>query len=63
MNNKLIISLIIIYALLTTAILVMKPGLHKQFAFSHSQAVVENLPEKTAEDETQILHVEQYEEI
>lgn len=63
MNNKLIISLIIIYALLTTAILVMKPGLHKQFAFSHSQAVVENLPEKTAEDETQIVHVEQYEEI
>lgn len=62
MNNKLIILLVTIYALLTAAIMFIKPELHKPFAFSHSQAVVENLPEKTAEEETQIVHVEQYEE-
>lgn len=60
--NKLLISFIIAYVILTTAIVFVKPQMHKPLMFSPSKTVVENLPEKIADTQPQIIHVQQYEE-
>lgn len=61
--NKLLISFIISYIVLTAVLAVIRPEMHKPFVFSPSQTTVENIPEITAqEDDTKIVHVQQYEE-
>lgn len=59
--NKLIISLIVIFILLTTAILVVKPSLHKPLTFAPQNTIVESIPQKASDTdvETQIVHVQQ----
>lgn len=62
--NKLIISLIVIFILLTTAILVVKPSLHKPLTFAPQNTIVESIPQKASDTdvETQIVHVQQTQE-
>ena len=62
--NKLIISLIVIFILLTTAILVVKPSLHKPITFATQNTIVESIPQKASDTdvETQIVHVQQTQE-
>lgn len=62
--NKLIISLIVIFVLLTTVILVVKPSLHKPLTFAPQSTVVEDIPQKASDTdvETQIVHVQQTQE-
>ena len=62
--NKLIISLIVIFILLTTAILVVKPPLHKPLTFAPQNTIVESIPQKASDTdvETQIVHVQQTQE-
>ena len=62
--NKLIISLIVIFILLTTAILVVKPSLHKLLTFAPQNTIVESIPQKASDTdvETQIVHVQQTQE-
>lgn len=62
--NKLIISLIVILILLTTAILVVKPSLHKPLTFAPQNTIVESIPQKASDTdvETQIVHVQQTQE-
>ena len=62
--NKLIISLIVIFVLLTTAILVVKPSLHKPLTFAPQNTIVESIPQKASDTdvETQIVHVQQTQE-
>ena len=62
--NKLIISLIVIFVLLTTVILVVKPPLHKPLTFAPQSTVVEDIPQKASDTdvETQIVHVQQTQE-
>lgn len=62
--NKLIISLIVIFILLTTAILVVKPSLHKPLTFAPQNTIVESFPQKASDTdvETQIVHVQQTQE-
>lgn len=62
--NKLIISLIVIFVLLTTAISVVKPPLHKPLTFAPQSTVVEDIPQKASDTdvETQIVHVQQTQE-
>lgn len=62
--NKLIISLIVIFILLTTAILVVKPSLHKPLTFAPQNTIVESIPQKASDTdvETQIVHVQQSQE-
>lgn len=62
--NKLIISLIVIFILLTTAILVARPPLHKPLTFAPQSTVVEDIPQKASDTdvETQIVHVQQTQE-
>lgn len=62
--NKLIISLIVIFILLTTVILVVKPSLHKPLTFAPQNTIVESIPQKASDTdvETQIVHVQQTQE-
>lgn len=62
--NKLIISLIVLFILLTTAILVVKPSLHKPLTFAPQNTIVESIPQKASDTdvETQIVHVQQTQE-
>lgn len=60
--NKLLISCIILFLILTTAITMIKPKMHKAVVFSPKQTIVENIQEQIAEQETQIVHIQQYEE-
>lgn len=60
--NKLLISCIILFLILTTAITMIKPKMHKAVVFSPKQTIVENIPEQITEQETQIVHIQQYEE-
>lgn len=62
--NKLIISLIVIFVLLTTVISVVKPPLHKPLTFAPQSTVVEDIPQKASDTdvETQIVHVQQTQE-
>lgn len=62
--NKLIISLIVIFILLTTVISVVKPPLHKPLTFAPQSTVVEDIPQKASDTdvETQIVHVQQTQE-
>lgn len=60
--NKLLISCIILFLILTTAITIIKPKMHKAVVFSPKQTIVENIPEQISEQETQIVHIQQYEE-
>lgn len=62
--NKLIISLIVIFVLLTTVISVAKPPLHKPLTFAPQSTVVEDIPQKASDTdvETQIVHVQQTQE-
>ncbi len=62
--NKLIISLIVIFILLTTAILVVKPSLHKPLTFAPQNTIVESIPQKASDTDvgTQIVHVQQTQE-
>ena len=62
--NKLIISLIVIFVLLTTVISVVKPSLHKPLTFAPQSTVVEDIPQKASDTdvETQIVHVQQTQE-
>jgi len=62
--NKLIISFIIAFVLLTTIISAAKPKLHKPLTFAPQSTVVEDIPEKTSEEEVQapqVVHVQQEE--
>lgn len=62
--NKLIISLIVIFVLLTTVISVVRPPLHKPLTFAPQSTVVEDIPQKASDTdvETQIVHVQQTQE-
>lgn len=62
--NKLIISLIVIFVLLTTVISVVKPPLHKPLTFAPQSTVVKDIPQKASDTdvETQIVHVQQTQE-
>lgn len=62
--NKLIISLIVIFVLLTTVISVVKPPLHKPLTFAPQSTVIEDIPQKASDTdvETQIVHVQQTQE-
>ena len=60
--NKLLISCIILFLILTTAITIIKPKMHKAVVFSPKQTIVENISEQITEQETQIVHIQQYEE-
>lgn len=62
--NKLIISLIVIFVLLTTVISVVKPPLHKPLTFAPQSTIVEDIPQKASDTdvETQIVHVQQTQE-